>query len=699
MSKMNMRTRVLFTILPVAIIPIMVVSGFSSLRLFHKLKEQSNVFYSTILKQVANNIDFIYSQYAATFVDIASMDNFKKIIDEPQFTSQIDERSFLKNMGEADGDPKGNTVTRAAFTKFKGSFFLLETDKKSLFKNEDHILNEFSAANFGIDYSKFINDRMYLDVRKNPQDAKVVFGKPGDGVISGFEAEKSTLFVYPYFREGETIAKKIMFVIMNKDFIPDLYKDIDSIKYGTVYVLDKYNNIIASNHPSSDDYYDFDKNKGRYVQGKDDAYIKEEKMGIADYRLLNIDPKIIDMTKVKGVLNDLSSDTFDSEAIRTARFKGVDYLFITKYAPESQVKLLYFHPLKQVYSPIYSIVWWIFVISIGIIAFIIIVSNYLSVKLSNPIKGLANGSKRITQGDYKIQIDTNGFFGEFIDLGNIFNSMVRTINQYSEHLEDIVKQRTEALNKANLELKAAYDENRKELLMAQRIQSSLIPKHFPESDHIDFFGMYLPMEALGGDFYDVHKISEHKMGIVILDVCGHGVPAALITTMAKISFNACSKMYEHSYEIMSAVNNELCDAIQGSGDYFTAFYCIIDTEKRTVEFTNAAHNDIYVLRSNGNLEVLNQTGPVVGVIKDIEYNSETISLSEGDRLILYTDGVIEARSEDRSLYDTQRFKDMIMVNKDKTPKEFINIIYADILKFKKNTPHDDDIAILVADLN
>ena len=261
-----------------------------------------------------------------------------------------------------------------------------------------------------------------------------------------------------------------------------------------------------------------------------------------------------------------------------------------------------------------------------------------------------------------------------------------------------MQQRTAELEVANNDLQKAYDENKRELLMAQRIQATLIPKVFPENENFDFSGMYLPMEALGGDLYDAHKISETKMGVMILDVCGHGVPAALITTMAKISFNSNSKIFSTSSEIMANVNEEMCDAIQGSGDYFTAFYCIIDIEKNTIEYTNAAHNEVYLLRTDGSITDLTSTGPVVGVVKSVEYQNEMVPIHKGDRLILYTDGVVEARDKARTLYDTQRFQEAIFKNKEKSPKEFVSYLYNDILSFKEDTPHDDDIALLVVDI-
>ncbi len=697
-KKINMQTRILLTIIPIAIVPIFIIAGFSAVRFFNKLKEQSNVFYYTVLKQVTNNVDFIYNQYSLSFVDISLVDNFKKIVSYPQFKSQLEERELLESLGENGSDPRGGSITRTVFTRFTGPFHIVEFDKSSLIDNTNYKIFRFNNASTTINGELLKKDPLVNYLREN-RDAGAVFGRPGAGVLVGYESEQTSLFIYPYYENETGNLNKLMIVTAGSSFFPSLYKDIQSLKLGTLYVLDRNNAIIARNHPSQDDIYEYDPKTFRYKLSKDDpVYDEFEEMGIKDYRLLNTDENILSLPEVKKNLDEVSSEEYKYEKIKIVTFKRMKYLFVSAIAPNSNVKLVYFHPLSQVYEPINKIVMWIIVTSLIIILLVVFISILLSKFLVGPIKKLSEGVTRISANDYKTVVNTSGFFGEFVELGNTFNSMCGAVSEYSEHMEDLVKQRTEALNKANEELSIAYEENRKELMMAQRIQMSLIPKIFPDVDKLDFSGIYLPMEALGGDLYDVFKITDTKIGLVILDVCGHGIPAALITTMAKISFNTNAKKLVDPLKVMAAVNNELCDAIQESGDYFTAFYCVIDTEKKTMQYSNAAHNDIYILRESGELVELSDRGPVVGVLKQVEYTKNQVELNTKDRLVLYTDGVIEARNVDRVLYDKVRFKEVIIQNKDVSSKEFVNFLYNDILTFKNNVPHDDDIAILVVDM-
>lgn len=695
-----MRTRILAVSLPIAILPVIIITLIFSITLFNKLEEQSKTFNTTILEQVANNIDFIYRQHSMSFTDIVQMDNFKKLISPQEFLSATEEAQFIENLGEISATPSPNSITRSATSKFQGNFFIAELDKASLSKNTDYTLYSFSLTNNNIDIKKLIASRLFDEAFNNGNN--LIFGKPEDGVITGYDSENLQMFLYLYKLDRnmqKSDVTKLLFLVTQKNFLYDLYKDINNLKYGTLYILDQFNNVVSYNHPSSKDDYDYDEEKKSYVMHKDDPfYIKEDKIGFNDYKLLNTDQKILNLPRSKEILAQLDTENFDTNLTHSIRYKGINYLVCSGYASFAKTKLVYFHPKKQIYGPIYNVLLWIIISSLIIVIIIVIISIFFSQILTNPINKLAEMTKKISKGNYKLQIKTKGFFGEFTELAQSFNDMVKMIDDYNENLEEQVRNRTEELNRKNAELEKAYEENIKELAMAQKIQTSLIPNVFPETRNLSFHGLYLPMETIGGDLYDVHKINDNKWSVVILDVCGHGVPAALITTMAKISFSTNSKKYLKASEVLAAVNNELCEAIQDVGDYFTAFYCIIDTNTHSIDYVNAAHNDLYILRSNS-LEIMSQTGPVVGVIKNLEYPSKTTDFLIGDRLIMYTDGVIEARNEQRELYDNSRLKEMIIANKDKSLRDFVTIIYNDIIKFKNNTPNDDDIAMLAIDMN
>ncbi len=332
----------------------------------------------------------------------------------------------------------------------------------------------------------------------------------------------------------------------------------------------------------------------------------------------------------------------------------------------------------------------------SILALIIL---YLAARtISKPIERLDRASVKVSEGDYDVSVEVEGK-DEISKLSQTFNNMITRIKEFTENLEDLVKQRTEELNIANSELQRTNDIMKKDLMMARKVQQAIIPKVFPVSDRIKIEGMIYPMDDLGGDLYDVYKISDTKTGIVVLDVCGHGVPAALITTMAKVSFMVNSRDGVSSGKIVKMVNKEIHNIISEIGSYFTAFYCIIDTEKETMEYTNAGHNEIYIVKESGELVQLKADSVYVGVLDDFDYPSTTISLDCKDRLVFYTDGIIETMNESRELFGAERFEKILKDGMSKSSKELVDRIFYEVKEFRGDHPATDDLTLLIADIN
>jgi tetratricopeptide (TPR) repeat protein len=181
-----------------------------------------------------------------------------------------------------------------------------------------------------------------------------------------------------------------------------------------------------------------------------------------------------------------------------------------------------------------------------------------------------------------------------------------------------------------------------------------------------------------------------------MDVCGHGVPAALITTLAKISFITNTRQHLKSGEIVTLVNRELNAIIREIGNYLTAFYAIIDTERQEIEYTNASHNDIYILSKDKTLKALKPNGTVVGIIGDLVYESQTESIQLEDKIVFYTDGIPEARNPQRKMYSDARLKEILIENREHSPQDLINKVLYDVNHFKEGCASDDDMTILIA---
>lgn len=270
------------------------------------------------------------------------------------------------------------------------------------------------------------------------------------------------------------------------------------------------------------------------------------------------------------------------------------------------------------------------------------------------------------------------------------------------NLEEIVDERTKELQEKTNELKNINDKNREDLMVAQKIQKRLIPVNF-DNTNLKISSLYKPMENLGGDLFDLYEINKNKTAGVILDVCGHGIPAALITIMAKVLFSYAVKVYDSPSDIIGYINNELIETTGNSGDYLTSFFFIIEfpsnkNDKILMKYCNAGHNDIYVQNENNQLNSLSINNPIVGAVKDISFETKEVFITNNDRIFLYTDGLIEAMNNKNETFGSESLKELIISNRSISSEKLINIIDNSIISFTESEVNTDDIAIMIIDI-
>ena len=183
------------------------------------------------------------------------------------------------------------------------------------------------------------------------------------------------------------------------------------------------------------------------------------------------------------------------------------------------------------------------------------------------------------------------------------------------------------------------NEIRKELEVARRIQQSILPAAFPDSPHFRVAARYVPMTSVAGDFYDYIVASQNEAGLLVADVSGHGVPAALIASMVKL---AAASQREHAANpsaFLSGMNSALCGNTQEQ--FVTAAYVHLDSARREFRYSAAAHPPMLLLR-NGAVTEIEENGLMLAAFESATYTSASGSLQPGDRLLLYTDGLLEA---------------------------------------------------------
>ena len=236
----------------------------------------------------------------------------------------------------------------------------------------------------------------------------------------------------------------------------------------------------------------------------------------------------------------------------------------------------------------------------------------------------------------------------------------------------------------------------KELSMATSIQSSVMPNMFPafpEREEFDIYASMDPAKEVGGDFYDFFFVDNDHLAMVIADVSGKGIPAALFMMSAKIVINDRTMMGGTPAEILKYANNRICDKNE-EGLFVTVWLGILDLRTGKLICANAGH-EFPALCRNGKFELFqDEHGFVVGGFEDEEYTDYEIQLSPGDKIFVYTDGVPEATDAKGEMFNTDRMTESLNKHRDLSPEHLLKAVKEDVKEFVKDAPQFDDLTML-----
>jgi sigma-B regulation protein RsbU (phosphoserine phosphatase) len=235
----------------------------------------------------------------------------------------------------------------------------------------------------------------------------------------------------------------------------------------------------------------------------------------------------------------------------------------------------------------------------------------------------------------------------------------------------------------------------KEISVAGSIQQKLIPETLPEIEGYELVGKNVPTKHVGGDYYDCVPLADGRYALIIADVSGKGIPAALLVSTLQASMRA---YLDGDFDLPGLVQKLNLVVYNAStiDKYITAFFAILDPQKGQLEALSAGHNPIFIIRKNKRIEKLNTGGIPLGMMGlPFPYQSDTHILQSGDRMLLYTDGVTEAMNENEEEYDdVVSLESFLKKNMPDSAQQLINDLYEDIKKFTGNTPPGDDITAL-----
>ena len=239
-----------------------------------------------------------------------------------------------------------------------------------------------------------------------------------------------------------------------------------------------------------------------------------------------------------------------------------------------------------------------------------------------------------------------------------------------------------------------------EMRAAARIQTSILPRTLPSTENLDVAVQYAPMTAVAGDLYDFTAVHPGSIGILVADVTGHGVPAALVASMIKIAVSTQSGRHGEPVRVITGLNSILCR--EARGQYATAVYVYLDEANRVAHYSGAAHPPpLLWRRSTQTLHELNETGLLLGVRPDEKYLEGEFTMLGGDRLLLYTDGLLEAENAAGQPFGDVALAQFIEARQDLKAEPFVEQLLKEVLVWSRESGgpgQSDDITVIVIDV-
>jgi len=238
-----------------------------------------------------------------------------------------------------------------------------------------------------------------------------------------------------------------------------------------------------------------------------------------------------------------------------------------------------------------------------------------------------------------------------------------------------------------------------ELEMARQIQLSILPRETPKLEGLDVAARYIPMSSLAGDFYDFLRVDEQHVGILIADVSGHGLPAALIASMLQTALAAQSPHASDPAQVLSGLNQALYGRFERH--FVTAAYLFVDMENSTVNYAGAGHPPLLLWRARtGTTTAYTENGFLLGPFPDSSYSTLTFSLEKGDRIVLITDGIVEAKDSAAREFGIDRLRQIMESGHDLPGNRFAEALLQRLSSWSERAigaNQSDDITLLVID--
>jgi sigma-B regulation protein RsbU (phosphoserine phosphatase) len=457
-------------------------------------------------------------------------------------------------------------------------------------------------------------------------------------------------------------------------FIEDLNKIVnsDSSQHGQAIVVSADGMVIALSDmkKGADGVFEA---KSAYVEGnlKYNSVIKRMIAGESGFDRVNADGKDLYMAYAPIPVTGWS----------VALMRPISDIMGPVTENSDAIESMTRHSLNAVNTAIVSVIIAVIAGFALVAAAVIYLARMLSAKISRPIITLEAGLARIASGELDTQISLKT--GDEIEqLGDSVNTMARELKNYISNLQLVTaeKERIGA-----------------ELNVATKIQASMLPNKFPPFPNrreFDIYASMQPAKEVGGDFYDFFFVNDNTIAVIVADVSGKGVPAALFMVIAKTLIKNNAQSGKGPGEVFEQVNGILCEGNE-AGMFVTAFMGYLHLDIGIFQYVNAGHTPPILIKGGKCAKVGVKPGFVLAGLEGIRYTEGELLMRSGDELFLYTDGITEAVNGQDALFGEKRLIEAVNVYNGLPLKEFTDAIKQEIEKFADGAEQADDITMLV----
>ena len=340
---------------------------------------------------------------------------------------------------------------------------------------------------------------------------------------------------------------------------------------------------------------------------------------------------------------------------------------------------------------------------IGVIALLVVLvlaSWFLAKRLARPIGLMVRAARAVEGGQQPAPAvaaslrNTSLTRDEYGELAGVFLDMAREVGAREVRLNALVEERTVELSEKNRALEDAQREIRNDLEMAHSVQAALVPSDLPEDPRAGVAAFMTPALDVGGDFYDAFITDHGHLAFAIADVSGKGVASALMMAVGRALLRSAANQHADPSEAIAETNDQLC-SMNPKELFITAFFGVIDLELGTLTYVNAGHDPPYLMRPEGEPEMIPMTGGIaLGVLPELTYTETTIPLDEGASMFLYTDGITEAEDATGQQFGRDRLETKLASMNGEGPQELMDSVLTDLRTFSGGAKQFDDITCM-----